>query len=109
MSKTFWVVVAPVGVLRERVAAEFATPPDECIFQQAVSLHVGQESGNRLVGCPRVDRMVLDLAVLIPARIGRVVSLADLYVTHASFRHSAGEQALSAEIVGLFLANAVHF
>ena len=109
MSKAFRVVVASVGVLREGIAAKFATPPNESVFQQASGLQIGQESRDRFVGCPGVNRVLWQIAVLIPTRIGRVVGIADLNETHALFRHSPGEETLSTEIVGLFRADAVPF
>src|SRR6185437_5230384 len=96
---------AAVGPFRGRRAAEFASPHDQRVFQQAARFQVLQQSGDRPIGRrAALGQRVFDLAVVVPARSVGVVNLDE---PHPAFDQSPRQQALAAEDVGRRLADAI--
>ena len=89
------VVVAAVGALGGRLAAELAAEEHQRLVQQPALFQVGEQRGGRLVDGPAaVDQPLVQVVVVVPAR------LADLDEPHAGLAQSAGHQALAGERAG---------
>src|SRR3954447_3951653 len=97
------VVVAAVGPLGVRRAAELGAPEDQRVVEQAADLEVGQEPRDGPVDGPG-DLLVPahEPLVLVPQVRG-----GDLDEPHAGLGEPAGQQALPTEVVGLRGADAV--
>src|SRR5262245_50794565 len=80
------VVIASGPVLfRVRRAAEFATPPNDGVVQQPSRFEVRQQAGDGLVDGAGMVRMLGQVGMLIPSRIGRVVPISYLVERTDSF------------------------
>ena len=85
-------MVAPVGSLDMGSASKFSAPDDEGLLQHAALGQVGQESGQRLVGCLAVGLESSSQAVvLVPVGMG------EFNKANAGLGKPAGEEALAAQ------------
>ena len=109
VSKAFRVVIATIGPLFEWVTTEFASPPDQSVFQQPALFHISDQPRDRLVGCPGVNLMLLNFTVLVPAGGIRIIGLVAPNIPGPRLCHSTRQQALASKVVGRFITNAVHF
>src|SRR5205085_11499871 len=88
-------VVAAVGPLVGRRAAEFAAPDDQRVVPQAAGLQVAQQGGDRPVGLLGVLAVVLDVGVVVPRL---AVAVEKLNHAHAALGQPASEQAAVGEL-----------
>ena len=96
------VVVATVGDLGIRRAAKLAAPEDQRVLQQPAFGQVMQQPRDRLVGRSGMLAVIfLQITMLVPAAV------TDFHEAHPGFQQSPGDEALSAEVVGLGVADAV--
>ena len=94
------VVIAAVGALGHRRAAELATPDHESRFQQTPGFQVAKQGGDRLVdGAGIVLMPVLEIAVLVPA-VGADVRAEQFDEPDAALDQSPRDQALAGEDLG---------
>ncbi len=90
------VVIATVGPLRRRRAAELTAPQYERIFEQPAGLEVLQEARDRLVDLGRVLGVTLiEVAVLVPLHFA--VAVRDLHEADACLEEPTRHEALSTE------------
>ncbi len=102
MREALVVVVAAVGVLAVRRAAELAAPDHQRVVQQPPSAQVGQQAGDRPVDGPGVAGVAgLQAAVLVP------VAVRQLDEADAGLDEAPGQQALAAEVGGRRVVEAV--
>ena len=89
------VVVAAVGVLAVRRAAELPAPDHQRLVQQPPRAQVRQQAGDRPVDGPGVPGVAgLQAAVLVP------VAVRELDEADAGLDEAPGQQALAAEVGG---------
>ncbi len=91
------IVVATLRAFGGRRPAEFATPDDESVFQQAPRLEVGEQPGDRLVALLCMLAVVGDVAMVVPRLAAAEV---DLRHSHAALHQPAGDQAAVGEFAG---------
>src|SRR6056297_722020 len=98
-------MVTSIPLLTHRSPSELTSPDDEGLVEQAALLEVFQQAGDRLIHRLAEPRVVfLDPRVRIPLAAGSAV---ELDKTDASFDQPAGEQAVPAEGLRLFLIQTV--
>ncbi len=91
------IVIAAVGPLGHRRAAELAAPDDQRRLEQAAGLQVLEQAGDRLVdGAGVVLVAGLQVGVLVPA-VGADVGTEQLDEAHAPLDQPPGEQAFAGE------------
>ena len=94
------IVVAAVGALGHRRAAELAAPDDQRGVQQAAGFQVREQGRDRLVDGPGVVLVaVLQVAVLVPA-VAADRRTEQLDEAHAALDQPPGDQALAGEDLG---------
>ena len=99
-------VLAAVVPFGRGSAAEFATPQDQGVFQQAAGFQVGEEGRNRLIdGLAALGEVFAEAAMLIPGVVGGGVK--ELHEPHPPLDQSTGQQALAAKEFGSRFAGSV--
>ena len=94
-------MVAALGSLAARHAAEFGGPEDDGVFQHAARFQVVDQGGGRLVhaGCHlRVVARQVFVAVPVAPRKAVVGAAPHLHETDTPLQQAAGDQAVAAEI-----------
>ena len=95
-------MVAAVGVLAVRRAAELAAPDHQRVVEQPARAQVRQQAGDRPVDGPGVPGVAgLQAAVLVP------VAVRQLDEADAGLDEAPGQQALAAEVGGRRVVEAV--
>ena len=102
--EAFVVVIATVGALAVRGAAELAAPDDEGVLEEITLFEVLKEAGDGLVDLPAVVfECCGEVGVLVPVAVG------DFNEADTGFDEFASHEALLAEGVGGAFADAVEF
>ena len=84
------IVIAAIGPLRGRLAAELAAEEHQRLVEQAAPFEVVEQGGHRLVdGMAAIDQSLVQIAVMVPTR------LANLDEADAGFAQSPGHDALA--------------
>ncbi len=90
-------MVATVGPLRTRCAAELGRPDDDRVLQQPAPFEIDQQPGHRPVDLRTQRRMIRAEAGMGVPGTGRPTSMEDLNEANAALRQPARRQELLAE------------
>ena len=95
------IVVSPLcSFLKHRHAAEFCTPHDQCVFQQASLFHVIEQGSGWLVKDFCVDVILIaqiGVAVPVQATPAGIGTVEQLHKTHAIFNQSSRQDGILCE------------
>src|SRR4051812_4008227 len=104
------VVIAALGALTARHAAEFGSPEDDRVIEQATGFEVLDEGRGGLVHAAGHVAVVLGeilVAVPVAARKAVVGAAPDLNEAHAAFEQAARDEAVASEVLRNLAVQAV--